>query len=225
MTDQADVRQIWQTADAVCFDVDSTVITEEGLDELANYCGVGDKVAQLTKEAMGNGMSFREALTLRLDLFKPSLQVVEKFVQEHPPQLTPGVKEVVSLLQKRGTAVYLVSGGFFRIIEPIAKLVGVPVENIFANKLLFNEKGEYEMFDKDQPTVSSGGKARVVQLLKDTHGYKRVVVVGDGLTDAEACPPAEAFIGFGGNVLRPSVQEKAKWFVTSFTELAEPLKS
>eukprot|EP00058_Branchiostoma_floridae_P013470 XP_002598958.1 hypothetical protein BRAFLDRAFT_122454 [Branchiostoma floridae] len=187
MTDQADVRQIWQTADAVCFDVDSTVITEEGLDELANYCGVGDKVAQLTKEAMGNGMSFREALTLRLDLFKPSLQVVEKFVQEHPPQLTPGVKEVVSLLQKRGTAVYLVSGGFFRIIEPIAKLVGVPVENIFANKL--------------------------------------VVVVGDGLTDAEACPPAEAFIGFGGNVLRPSVQEKAKWFVTSFTELAEPLKS
>ncbi|CAH1233233.1 phosphoserine phosphatase-like isoform X2 [Branchiostoma lanceolatum] len=173
MSDQAEVRQIWRTADAVCFDVDSTVITEEGLDELANYCGVGDRVAQLTKEAMGNGMSFREALTLRLDLFKPSLQIVQKFVQEHPPQLTPGVKEVISLLQKRGTAVYLVSGGFFRIIEPIAQLVGVPVENIFANKLLFNEHGEYEMFDKDQPTSASGGKARVVQLLKDTHGYKR----------------------------------------------------
>ncbi|XP_078681351.1 phosphoserine phosphatase-like isoform X2 [Branchiostoma floridae x Branchiostoma belcheri] len=194
MADQADVRRTWQTADAVCFDVDSTVITEEGLDELANYCGVGDRVAQLTKEAMGNGMSFREALTLRLDLFKPSLQTVQKFVQDHPPKLTPGVKEVISLLQKRGTAVYLVSGGFFRIIEPIAQLVGVPTENIFANKLLFNDQGEYVTFDTDQPTSASGGKAKVVQLLKDTHGYKRVVVVGDGLTDAEACPPASTFI-------------------------------
>ena len=41
-----EVQKIWQHADAVCFDVDSTVVTEEGLDELANFCGRGNEVAE-----------------------------------------------------------------------------------------------------------------------------------------------------------------------------------
>lgn len=44
---KADAQRVWREADAVCFDVDSTVITEEGIDELAKYCGVGQQVAQM----------------------------------------------------------------------------------------------------------------------------------------------------------------------------------
>ena len=44
---KADVQRIWREADAVCFDVDSTVITEEGIDELAKFCGVGQQVKQM----------------------------------------------------------------------------------------------------------------------------------------------------------------------------------
>ena len=44
---KADAQRIWREADAVCFDVDSTVITEEGIDELAKFCGVGQQVKQM----------------------------------------------------------------------------------------------------------------------------------------------------------------------------------
>ena len=55
-----------RTAQAVCFDVDSTVVTSEGIDDLAAYLGCGDKVAALTAQAMGGSMPFHEALALRL---------------------------------------------------------------------------------------------------------------------------------------------------------------
>merc|ERR1719199_789076 len=56
-------------ADAVCFDVDSTVITKEGIDELAAYLKCGDEVAALTKAAMDGGMPFHEAIEKRLKIF------------------------------------------------------------------------------------------------------------------------------------------------------------
>jgi hypothetical protein len=70
------------TADAVCFDVDSTVIAEEGIDVLAEYLGQGEKVAALTLQAMEGGMKFQEALQLRLDLLQPSKQQILTLLKE-----------------------------------------------------------------------------------------------------------------------------------------------
>ena len=58
-------RRVWRDADAVCFDVDSTVCTDEAIDELAKFLGVGEQVARCTQQAMGGKMSFREALQAR----------------------------------------------------------------------------------------------------------------------------------------------------------------
>lgn len=55
--------------------------------------------------------------------------------------------------------------------------------------------GEYAGFDKSQPTSKSGGKAEIIRCLKEKEGFKIVVHVGDGVTDLEASPPADAFIG------------------------------
>ena len=52
-------QQIWRKADAVCLDVDSTLVTIEGLDALAEYCGVGEEVKQWTKRAMGGSVTSR----------------------------------------------------------------------------------------------------------------------------------------------------------------------
>jgi len=60
-------------------------------------------------------------------------------------------------------------------------------------------------------------------MLKDRHKYPVVVMVGDGATDMEARPPADAFVGFGGIVVRKAVQEGADWFVTDLNELADAL--
>lgn len=55
--------------------------------------------------------------------------------------------------------------------------------------------GEYAGFDEDEPTSRQGGKGEVIKMLKKTHRYNSIVLIGDGATDLEACPPADAFIG------------------------------
>ena len=55
--------------------------------------------------------------------------------------------------------------------------------------------------------------------------FYSLVMIGDGMTDLEAYPPADLFIGFGGNVTRENVKKNSPWFVTDFSELIETLKS
>lgn len=55
--------------------------------------------------------------------------------------------------------------------------------------------GEYAGFDESQPTAESGGKGKVISILKEQYGFKTVVMIGDGATDLEACPPAVS-VGF-----------------------------
>ena len=104
-------------------------------------------------------------------------------------------RQLITKLRSRGTDVYLVSGGFCSLIAPVAKELNIPLENVFANKLKFFFDGDFAGFDETQPTSRSGGKPEVVRILKQTKHYQNVVMIGDGATDMEACPPADAFIG------------------------------
>ena len=123
---------------------------------------------------MVGNMSYKEALRKRLELMEPSRQDITRFITDHKPQLTDGVKcvtclchvttsiafylyvsfifgvylvymcsrELVKVLHQRGVAVYLVSGGFHSIIEPVAEKLGIPSVNIRANKLMFFYNGQ-----------------------------------------------------------------------------------
>ncbi|XP_026327441.1 phosphoserine phosphatase isoform X2 [Hyposmocoma kahamanoa] len=223
MSRQQSVQELFRTADCVCFDVDSTVIRDEGIDELAKFCGKGDEVRRLTAEAMGGNMTFQEALKKRLDIIRPSVVQIQEFLNKFPTHLTPGISELVRLLHERGVPVYLVTGGFRCLIEPVAIQLGIPVSNVFANRLKFYFNGEYAGFDENEPTSRSGGKGLVIRRLKDQHRYERIIMIGDGATDAEASPPADGFIGFGGNVVRDEVKRRAAWYVTDFQELIDVL--
>lgn len=214
---------IWKSADAVTFDVDSTVIKDEGIDELAHFCGKGEEICELTKQAMQGDMTFQQSLSMRLRIINPSNTQIKEFLDAHQPRLTNGIKELVSALQARGKHVFLVSGGFHCLIAPVAKQLNIPRENIYANRLKFYFTGEYAGFDETQPTSRSGGKAEVIELLKKEKGFKCVVHIGDGSTDLEASPPADAFIGFGGNVIRESVKIRAQYFVMNFDDLRRSL--
>ncbi|TRY83376.1 hypothetical protein DNTS_016649 [Danionella cerebrum] len=199
-------QDLLRQADAVCFDVDSTVIREEAIDQLAEFCGVGDAITHMTRQAMGGGISFEKALRERLNIIKCTRdQLVEK-------------------LHEHNVKVFLISGGFRSIIEPIAAQLNIPLDHIYANRLKFYFNGEYAGFDESQPTAKSGGKGQVISLLKEKYGFQNVVMIGDGATDLEACPPASVFIGFGGNVVRQQVKEKSSWYITSFSELTQELE-
>lgn len=214
-------------ADAFCFDVDSTVCTDEGIDELAAFCGAGEAVAEMTRKAMGGGMSFREALQTRLDLINPSRQACDAFVTENPPKLSPGVKQLIETLHAKGKDVYLVSGGFRQMINPVASALNIPRENISANTLLFNDSdGSFAGFDPTEFTSQSGGKAAAIIHLKEKHGYKKMVMMGDGATDLEARQPggADLFIGYGGVSVREVVAKNADWFLLEFYPLIDALE-
>eukprot|EP00965_Chrysotila_dentata_P008479 276231-Pleurochrysis_carterae.AAC.1 len=121
-----EARAALRAADAVCFDVDSTVINKEGIDELAAFLGVGEQVAALTASAMGGDVPFHEALANRLAVMRPTRTQLDAMLSTHPPasMLTPGVAEFIKKLQSKGKHVFLVSGGFRQMIEPVAGAVG-----------------------------------------------------------------------------------------------------
>ncbi|GMN54281.1 hypothetical protein TIFTF001_023417 [Ficus carica] len=219
------VLGLWRSADAVCFDVDSTVCVDEGIDELAEFCGAGKAVAEWTAKAMSGSVPFEDALAARLSLFNPSLSQVQEFLEKRPPRLSPGIDELVKKLKANNIDVYLISGGFRQMINPVASILGIPPANIFANQLLFGSSGEFIGFDKDEPTSRSGGKAKAVQQIRKAHNYKTLVMIGDGATDLEARQPegADMFVSYAGVQLRGTVAEKADWLVFDFKDLISTL--
>ncbi|KAF8673424.1 hypothetical protein HU200_048989 [Digitaria exilis] len=214
-----------RNADAVCFDVDSTVILDEGIDELADFCGAGKAVAEWTAKAMTGTVPFEEALAARLSLIKPSLSQVEECLEKRPPRISPGMADLIKKLKANNTNVFFVSGGFRQMIKPVAFELGIPAENIIANQLLFGASGEYAGFDPTEPTSRSGGKAQAVQQIKQNYGYKTVVMIGDGATDLEARQPggADLFICYAGVQMREPVAAEADWVVFDFQELITKL--
>ncbi|XP_046840908.1 phosphoserine phosphatase-like [Xenia sp. Carnegie-2017] len=219
-----EMKKIWRSVDCVCFDVDSTVVQEEGIDELADFCGVGEAVKQWTLQAMGGNIRFRTALETRLNMCSPTLEQLERCKKERPLTLTEGVRDLIAYLHMEKIPVFLISGGFRQLNVPLAHRLNIPSENVFSVELLFDSDGRYHGFNKNNPTSDSGGKTKIVQRLKDKYGFKRLVMIGDGATDMETCPPADGFIGFGGNVVREKVRDHSPWFVNSFHELLNELK-
>lgn len=83
-------------------------------------------------------MKFEDALSLRLSAMRPSKDDVCAFLERRPPRLSKGIGELVKELQTRRTAVYLISGGFRDIINPIADALCIARTRIHANTILYN---------------------------------------------------------------------------------------
>jgi phosphoserine phosphatase len=207
------------------FHKNATKMLYIGQDVLADSLGKGVEVAAWTAKAMGGDVKFEDALSARLEIIKPSRASIEQCLVDHPLVLSKGVEDLIKALQQRGTHVYLVSGGFRIMIEPVAEILNIPKDRIFANGIFFDEDGKYVGFDADEPTSADGGKPKALRLIEEQGKYKTMVMVGDGATDAQAKPPAKAFVGFGGVIVRDVVKEKACWYVMDFDEMISIVKS
>ncbi|MFM2092618.1 MAG: hypothetical protein RLZZ127_3107 [Planctomycetota bacterium] len=214
-------KPLWAAARTVCFDVDSTISPDEGIDVLAAHAGVGEQVAALTRAAMGGAQRFEDAIAARLALIKPTPAMIAACLAAHPPRLTDGAASLVAALHRRRVQVHLVSGGFQPFVRPLADLLGIPQDRVHANRFVFTDAGAAT--DPTCPTSRSGGKPVVMQQLLAAGCPRPLVMVGDGATDIEARPPADLAIGFGGVVVREKVKAAADWFVGSFAELEAAL--
>ncbi|CEG35819.1 phosphoserine phosphatase [Plasmopara halstedii] len=214
---------IWRSVGGVCFDVDSTVCMDEGIDVLAEHCGAGQAVKEWTSKAMNGNVKFEDALAARLNIIQPSRQDIQDCLEQHPPMFTPGIRKLVATLKNKKIDVFLVSGGFRVMIEPIAEELDIPLSNVYANTIFFDNDGNYNGFDDTELTSRDGGKAQAIDIIKRIHGFEKIAMVGDGVTDLQARPPADLIVGFGGIVTREIVKKEADLFVTDFDHLTKLL--
>ena len=113
-------------------DVDGTLIQQEGIDLLAQEAGVGQKVAEITAQAMNGELDFKASLQARVALLKGlEASIFPKIVEQM--DVTPGAKTLITELHQRGYKVGLVSGGFHEVIDPIARSLGIDL--VRANRL------------------------------------------------------------------------------------------
>lgn len=105
-------------------DMDSTMITIECIDELADYAGIKPQIADVTERAMRGELDFASALTERVALLKGLNDSVIDICRAERVKLAPGAKLLVKTLRSRGAHAVLVSGGFTRFAEPVGEELG-----------------------------------------------------------------------------------------------------
>jgi phosphoserine phosphatase len=203
----------------VFFDVDSTLVTIEGIDVLA---GDNPDIAALTERAMNGEIALEEVYAKRIEIIRPSRAAVEALAQRYVASVFPGAERAIGILRDAGVQIHLVTAGIAQAILPLAAHLAVSQRNVHAVALRFNDAGEYEDFDRRSFLTRSGGKELVVRDIR-ARSKGRAAFVGDGASDLEAKPAVDLFVGFGGVHVRPKVKENADAFAMNFDEVLSEL--
>jgi phosphoserine phosphatase len=199
----------------VFFDVDSTLVTIEGIDVLA---GGNEEIAKLTNAAMNGEIPLDQVYAKRLEMIRPAKAAVDALAQRYLESIVDGAEETIRTLRENGVQVHLVTAGIAPAILPLAERLGIPPRAVHAVALQFDERGEYADFDRRSFLTRPGGKELVVRDVRArTHG--KAAFVGDGVSDLETKPSVDLFIGFGGVCVRERVRDNASVYVTTMREL------
>jgi phosphoserine phosphatase len=209
----------------ICFDCDSTLSSIEGIDELARLRGpdVFARVEAMTRDAMDGKIRMQDVFGLRLEAIRPGRQEAESVGRLYVENVEPTAKATIGILRAKGWTPVVVSAGFRQVIQPLAAFLGIT--RIEAVDLRFTADGAYGGFDTTFPSTRTGGKAEIVAGLRRELGAERIVMVGDGVSDLEAAPAADLFIGYGGYVARDRVRQGASAFVASLSAVTGLVES
>lgn len=164
----------------ICFDMDSTLITTEVIDELAERAGVGDEVKQITERAMRGEIDFRESFTERVALLKGlDVSVMDEIAENLP--ITEGVDRMMTILKRVGYKTAILSGGFTYFGNYLKRRFGF--DYVYANELEVEDgklTGRYVGQVVDGPR-----KAELLRLLCQFENIdiQQSVAVGDGAND------------------------------------------
>lgn len=187
----------------VAFDMDSTLIQAECIDEIAKEAGVGEEVAAVTEAAMRGEIDFAGSLTRRVALLKGlDVHVLESVYRRI--QLMPGAEELFAALKQHNIKTAILSGGFVFFASRFSERLGVDVYHCndleaIDGKLTGQVRG---------PIVDAQGKADKLIALADEWGIpiQRTASVGDGANDLKVMAAAGLGIAF---CAKPTVQQQA----------------
>lgn len=203
----------------VFFDVDSTLVTIEGIDALA---GGNPEIAKLTEAAMNGEIPLDQVYAKRLEIIRPTRAAVEKLAKQYLASIVDGATEAIETLRSAGVQIHLVTAGITQAIAPLAGRLSVADRAVHAVPLRFDKDGNYVDFDRRSPLAKSGGKEVVVRDVR-ARSKGRAAFIGDGVSDLETKPAVDLFIGFGGVHVRPRVKENADVYAMDFPAVVSHL--
>ena len=185
-------------------DMDSTIIGQECIDELADYVGLKDKVALITERAMQGEIDFPGALRERVRLLAGLDERALRLCLDERVEITAGAETLVQTMRAGGSSCLLVSGGFLSFAEPIASAVGF--DRVKANRLVFT--GGKLSGEVGDPIIDAMAKFDALVEARSELGLKRedVLAVGDGANDRLMIEEAGLGIAFRA---KPALAEAA----------------
>jgi phosphoserine phosphatase len=162
-------------------DMDSTIIGQECIDELADYAGLKVQVARITERAMQGEIDFSSALRERVRLLAGLDQSELARCLKERVKVTSGAETLVQTMRAGGASCLLVSGGFLSFAEPVAKVVGF--DRVKANRLIF--AGGKLSGEVGNPIVDAKAKYEALIQTREQLGLLRadVLAIGDGAND------------------------------------------
>jgi phosphoserine phosphatase len=197
------------------FDVDSTLVTIEGIDVLADG---NAEITRLTDAAMNGEIPLDQVYAKRLEAIRPTRDQVDELAATYVRSLVDGAGETIAALQRGSVVVHLVTGGIEQAVLPVADALNIPRRNVHAVALTFDANGRYEDFDRRSFLTRAGGKELAVRDIR-ARSHGKAAFVGDGVSDLEAKPAVDLFIGFGGVVVRPRVKENADIYIMNLPDV------
>lgn len=194
----------------ICFDMDSTLIQTECIDELAERAGVGDKVRAITERAMRGEIDFKESFTERVALLKGLDVSVMQDIAEHLP-ITEGVPRLMTVLKRCGYKIAILSGGFTYFGEYLQRKFGI--DYVYANELEIGEDGKLTGHYVGD-IVDGKRKAELLKLIAQVEkvNLAQTIAVGDGANDLPMITEAGLGIAFHA---KPRVQAGARQSINS----------
>lgn len=188
----------------ICFDMDSTLIQTECIDELAARAGVGDQVKAITERAMRGEIDFKESFTERVALLKGLDAGVMQEIAETMP-ITEGVDRLMSVLKRCGYKIAILSGGFTYFGEYLQRRYGI--DYVYANELEIGEDGKLTGRYVGE-IVDGHRKAELLRLIAQVEkvNLAQTIAVGDGANDLPMISEAGLGIAFHA---KPRVQANA----------------
>ena len=188
----------------ICFDMDSTLIETEVIDELAIRAGVGDEVKAITERAMRGEIDFTESFRERVALLKGLDESVMQDIAEHLP-ITEGVDRLMYVLKKYGYKIAILSGGFTYFGQYLQQKYGI--DYVYANEL---EIVDGKLTGRYLGEVVDGKrKAELLRLIAQVEkvDIAQTIAVGDGANDLPMLGVAGLGIAFHA---KPKVVANAK---------------
>lgn len=193
----------------VAFDMDSTLIQAEVIDELAKEAGVGDQVAAITEAAMRGELDFKQSLRKRLSLLEGLDESVLKKVAARLP-MSEGAEKLISNLKNVGYKIAILSGGFTYFGDILKRKYGI--DYVYANEL---EIVDGKLTGKAVgDIVDAEKKAELLQSIADQEGIslQQVIAVGDGANDLPMLNLAGLGIAFHA---KPKVKAGARQSIST----------